>query len=103
MISNLGLNIKKTVCMPKGNKLVPAGPRVKLTGKLREEVGVDVGNVSVPTARRPWGGRKAATYLAEQEALRQWLRRGEGDSVPELLILEASTPHRSRRGAQASS
>jgi len=32
------LPIKKTVCMPRGNKLVPAGPRKKLTAALREEV-----------------------------------------------------------------
>jgi len=31
------LPMKKTICVPKGNKKVPAGPRVKLTAKLREE------------------------------------------------------------------
>jgi len=28
---------KKTICVPRGNNKVPAGPRVKLTAKLREE------------------------------------------------------------------
>ena len=28
---------KRTICVPRGNAQVPAGPRVKLTAKLREE------------------------------------------------------------------
>ncbi len=35
------LPMKKTICIPHGNKLVPAGPRVKLTAKLREEAETD--------------------------------------------------------------
>lgn len=31
------LPLKRTICLPKGNLLVPAGRRVKLTAKLREE------------------------------------------------------------------
>jgi len=33
--------IKKTICVPRGNLKVPAGPRVKLTAKLREEADND--------------------------------------------------------------
>jgi len=33
--------IKKTVCVPRGNKVTPTGPRVKLTKKLREQTEAD--------------------------------------------------------------
>uniref|UniRef100_A0A7S2H3N0 Uncharacterized protein n=1 Tax=Haptolina brevifila TaxID=156173 RepID=A0A7S2H3N0_9EUKA len=35
------LPLKKTVCVPKGNKVTPTGPRVKLTAKLRKETEED--------------------------------------------------------------
>jgi len=56
--------LKKTICLPRGNKVKPAGPRVKCTAKLREEAETD-----------EWLLRKAAQD-GSLENLRNQINRG---------------------------